>query len=192
MAKKKIRNGETVPLHPSDKIDDAVRQFLEKCWGRDPSKRPSTALVCETFSQFCSLPQMTSTSEGQSATGLPGKIELLVHSMIVHKESWKRQQFSVKFKYGNRDYTTSLTSEDNWDDHIWFAFRPSPPSLPSLSLAQGQRGELVGRKRQPATRSTGPRRIAPSDEDVLGKQVEGLRDRETLRKPRVTAQLPSS
>jgi hypothetical protein len=52
----KIQAGETLQ-RPSDKITGPLWEFLEKCWSRDPNKRPSIAQVCEAFSNPESPPQ---------------------------------------------------------------------------------------------------------------------------------------
>ena len=114
----KIRVGE-LPQKPLG-IDDTVWEFLQKCWSRDPTKRPSTAQVCDKFSQFCFLPKFT--LDGQSATELPGKVKLQVKSIKVSFDKSKQQQFYVKLKYRNRDHTTSLTKPlDTSGEHTWFA-----------------------------------------------------------------------
>jgi len=114
----KIRLGE-LPQKPPG-IDDTVWDFLRKCWSRDPTKRPSTAQVCEAFSELRSLPKFT--SDGQSTTDLPGKVKLKVQSIKVSFEKSKQHQFSVKLKYGNKDHTTSPTKPlDSSGEHTWFA-----------------------------------------------------------------------
>ena len=48
--------GREFPQRPSDKIPDTVWELLEKCWDWEPTNRPSTAQVCNAFSQFRSVP----------------------------------------------------------------------------------------------------------------------------------------
>ena len=46
-----------IPQRPFRGIDDSVWGFLEKCWSRDPAKRPSATEVFNALSQFyCPLP----------------------------------------------------------------------------------------------------------------------------------------
>ena len=104
-------------------------------------KRPSIAQVCDAFSKF---PKFISSPEGKSATELPGRVKLLFKSIKVSFDRSKQQPFSVKLKYGNREYMTSPTKFlDASSGHTWFVLCPFLPSLPSLSLKQEWSGELV-------------------------------------------------
>jgi len=139
---RKIQAGET-PQQPYDGIDDAVWDFLEKCWDSDPSKRPSTAQVSNAFSEFHSLPQVMPTSAIEE---LPGKLKLQVQSIKISLDKSKQQQFSIKFKYGTRGHTTALAKPVGGPgEHAWFAVRSLLPSPPSLSLTQERSGNLVHR-----------------------------------------------
>jgi len=130
----KIKAGER-PQRPSDGIADPVWEFLEKCWGGDPTKRPQTAKVRDAFSGFRTLPQATHPSDGRSLIeDLPGKLKLQVQGIRISLNKPKQQQFSVKFKYGDRDHTTAPTTAASGDDYSWSAFHPLLPSLPSLRL----------------------------------------------------------
>ena len=106
-------------------IDETVWEFLRECWNRDPEKRPSTAQVCDAFLRFSLLPKFTPAPKGQRATDLPGKLRVQVKSIKISLDGSKQQQFSVKFKYGNKDYTTSPAKcADGSSEHTWFALRP--------------------------------------------------------------------
>lgn len=122
----KIQAGE-LPQKPTDGIRDTVWGFLEKCWNRDPTKRPSIAEVYDAFLQFRSLPQVVPASAGRSGMEeLPGKLRLQVQSIKISLGKSKQHQLCVKFKYGNKNHTTSPTTKATHgsDEHTWFA--PSP------------------------------------------------------------------
>lgn len=104
-------------------IDDLVWGLLEKCWRITPQERPP---VVEVYRTLQSRPRAVHTPQRRSAIGeLPETLKLHVHG-IKFSEDWSsRQQFYVKFKYGNTDYTTSLTDLTNdWGEYTWFALRP--------------------------------------------------------------------
>ena len=145
----KIRVGE-LPHRPPE-IDDDVWEFLQKCWSRDPVKRPSTVEVYDAFSRFFPAPERRSMTElpgkaksgqpstempgkvklGQPSTELPGKVKLQVQSIKVLLDKSKQQQFSVKLKYGNKDHTTSpMKLSDTSGEHKWFALCLFLRSLP--------------------------------------------------------------
>jgi len=133
-ALERIQAGEK-PQRPSDGIADPVWKFLEKCWSMDPTKRPSTAEVCDAFLGFHSFPQVTHIPGARSPIEeLPGKLKLQVQAIKISLNKPKQQQFSVRFKYGNRDHTTTRTAPASGDEHSWFAFPPFPPPLSSLRL----------------------------------------------------------
>jgi len=114
----KLRVGE-FPQEPSG-IDDMVWEFLQRCWSRDPAKRPSTSQVCDAFSKFSLLPKFIPTPEGKPATELPGRVKLLFKSIKVPSDRSRQQPFSVKLKYGNKEYTTSPTKLlDTSGGHTW-------------------------------------------------------------------------
>jgi len=48
----KIVQAGEFPQRPSDGIPDQIWMFLETCWSRDPSNRPSTVQVYNTLSRF--------------------------------------------------------------------------------------------------------------------------------------------
>ena len=121
-----IRAGKT-PQRLPDGIGDPVRQFLEKCWSRNPRKRPPAAEVYRAFSDFRSI--------RSKVEELPGKLRLQVLSLKIAIIMSKRQQFFVKFRYGKMDHTTSLTTRvPAGDEYTWFPPRPPPPSLLPLTL----------------------------------------------------------
>ena len=138
----KIQAGET-PQQPSDEIYDAVWEFLEKCWNRNPSKRPPIAQISDAFSEFRSLPQVMPTPATEE---LPGKLKLHVQSVKIPLDKSKQHEFSVRFKYGNKGHTTALAKPmGGSDEHTWFGLRSLLPSPPSLSFTQEQSGNLVNR-----------------------------------------------
>ena len=142
MILEKILAGELPQRTPG--IDDTVWEFLQKCWSRDPAKRPSTAEAYDAFSQFRLLPKFTPTPEGLSVTELPERVKLQVRSIKVSFDKSKQQQFFVKLTYGNKDYTTSPTKAmDALRKHMWFVIRPFLLSLPSPSLTQECSRKLV-------------------------------------------------
>ena len=119
VALSKIRAGKT-PKRPSEGIPDPIWQFLEKCWSMDRRKRPSAAGFYNALSRFCSVP--------------PGKLKLEVQKIKISLIGAENQQFSVKFEYGYKSYTTSLTTTTaTRDEYTWFVFRSSLPSLLSLN-----------------------------------------------------------
>ena len=69
-----------------------------------------------------------------------------VQSLKISLISTKKQRFYVKFKYGDKEQTTSLTTgAAAGDEYTWFALCSSPTSLLSLSLGQEPSGNLVDR-----------------------------------------------
>jgi len=142
-ALEKIEDGE-LPQKPSG-INETVWEFLQKCWSGDPEKRPSAAQVCVAFSQFSLLPKFTpAPTEGQRATGLPGKLKVQVKSIKFFLDRSKQQQFSVKFKYGNKDYTTPPTKcVDGSNEYTWFALHSFILTPPPLNVAQEQSRKLA-------------------------------------------------
>ena len=143
----KIQAGE-MPQKPSEGIDSTVWEFLERCWSRDVTKRPSSNQVYESFLQFRSLPQVASALNGWSEMEeLPGKLKLQVQSIKISLNKSKQQQLCVKFKYGSRNYTTAPTTKavNGSDEHIWFALSLSLSSFPLLSLIQEQSRKLAYR-----------------------------------------------
>ena len=66
---------------------------------------------------------------------LPGILKLQIQSIQISLNKPKQRKFSVKFKYGNKDHTTSQsTKAADGDEHTWFVFRRFLPSLPPLSF----------------------------------------------------------
>jgi len=130
----KIQAGEK-PQRPSNGIADPVWEFLEKCWGVDPTTRPPTAEVLGAFSEFRSLPQAVHAPEGRSAIEeLPGKLKLQVQGIKISLNKPNQQRFYIRFRYGEKDHTTSPTNAVTDDEHIWFVCRP--PLLRQRSKSQ--------------------------------------------------------
>ena len=128
----KIQAGE-LPQRPSEGIDDGVWEFLESCWSRDPAKRPSSDRVYDSIAQFRSLPQAVIVADGRLGMDeLPGKLRLQVQSIKISLNRSRQQQLCVKFRYGNKNYTTAPTTKAAGasDEHIWSAFVPSSFSFP--------------------------------------------------------------
>jgi len=149
VALSKIQAGE-LPQQPSDGIGDTAWQFLEKCWNRNSTKRPSATEVYDAFLQFRCLPQVMSATEGRpGAEELPGKLRLQVQSIKIPLGKSRQQQLSIRFKYGNKNHTTSPTTKATGgsDEHTWFVLRPFIPSLPPLSLTQERSRKLVHRNK---------------------------------------------
>lgn len=115
-----------MPQRPPNKIADPTWEFLEGCWSRDRTKRPSITQVCDALLQSPSPPRFVHTPEGGAgAEELPGKLKLQVQSIQISLNKPKQRKFSVKFKYGNKDHTTSLsTKAAAGDEHTWFVFYP--------------------------------------------------------------------
>ena len=111
-----IRAGKT-PQRPSEGIPDQIWQFLEKCWSMDRRKRPSATQFYNALSRFCSV--------------RPGILKFEVQRIKFSSIGAKNQQFSVKFKYGNKSHTTSLASLTTrtaaGDEYTWFVFRHPYP-----------------------------------------------------------------
>jgi len=158
----KIQAGE-MPQRPSDGITDPVWEFLERCWSRDPTKRPPIAEVYGFFSQLRSNPQVTYPTEGRSAMEeLPGRLKVQAQSIKISLSRPKRQRFYLKYRYGNKDHTTSPTTKSvAGSEHTWFAFRRFLPSLPLLSLGQGRSRNLVDRNQQTPSWTDGLSGSAP-------------------------------
>lgn len=142
----KIQAGE-IPQRPSDGIPGMVWEFLEKCWSGNPAKRPSTTQVYETFSKLRSPLQALHIPEGRLAMEeLPGRLKLQAQGIKISLNKPKKRRFSVRFKYGNKDHTTSPTrSVVAGGEHTWFVFRSSPLLLPPLTLGQERPRNLVDR-----------------------------------------------
>ena len=174
----------------SFEIADTVWKFLEECWSRDHSKRPSAVQVYGTFSQFSSLPRVSSTSEGRSAAEeLPGKLKLQVQSIKISLNKTEQQHFSIKFEYWKEYHMTLPTTEvAAGDEHTWSEFRPFIPSLPLLSLEQEPPERMVDRNQQGASRTTCHCQSAPPDKNW---ERQGLRDREIFRKSATTTWFPT-
>ena len=118
-ARSNIRAGK-IPERPSEGIPDPIWQFLEKCWSMDRRKRPSATQFYNALSRFCSV--------------RPGILKFEVQKIKFPSTRTKKQQFSVKFEYGYKSYTTSLTTTTaTRDEYTWFVFRSSLPSLLSLN-----------------------------------------------------------
>jgi len=109
-----VQAGE-MPERPSGRIDDLVWGLLRRCWGRNPTERPSSFEVYNTLSSLSSPPQVrqspqeSHTPQGSSTEELPGKLKLNFQSIKVSPDQPK-QQFYVKLKYGNMDHATSSTN----------------------------------------------------------------------------------
>jgi len=124
------------PQRPSNGTIDPVWQFLEECWSEYPSERPSAADVYNTFSELHTITQ------------LPEELRLQVQSIKFSFTGAKKQQFYVKFKYGNKIHLTSLTTRAvAGNEYTWFAFCPSLPPLLSLNPRQGLSGSMCDRTR---------------------------------------------
>jgi len=133
VALSQIRAGK-MPERPSGGITDPVWQLLEECWSKDPRERPSTIQVYNTLSIF------------RAIKVLPEKLKLVVQSIGVPFTTPRPQQVSVKFKYGNKDHATSLTTWTSaGSEYIWSTFRPSLQSLLSLNLGQEPSGSMADR-----------------------------------------------
>ena len=132
----KIRAGKT-PERPSEGIPDQIWQLLEKCWSMDPRGRPTATEFYEALSRFRSF--------------RPGILKFEVQRINFPSTRTKKQQFSVKFEYGNEGHTTSLTTRTTrtttGSENTWFVSCLSLPSQLLLSLGQGLPGNLVGRNR---------------------------------------------
>lgn len=149
----KIQEGEMLQ-RPLNKITDPVWEFLEECWSRVPTNRPSTAQVCSAFSQFCSNPEVAPTLEGRPAMeelpaveerlDRPGKLKLRVHSIKISLNKPNQQSFSVEFKYGKEQHNTlQTTGVAAGDEHTWYGFHPFLLPRPSLSPKQEPCRSLV-------------------------------------------------
>ena len=187
-----IQAGE-IPRKPSEGIDGSVWKFLERCWSRDITERPSSHQIYDSFLQFRSLPQVMPVLDGRSGVeGLPGKLRLQIQSIKISLNKSKQQQLCIRFKYGNRNHTTAPTTKvvDGSDEHVWFAPSPFLSSFPFLSLAQEQSRKLAYRNQQTASWTIGLLRSNPPD--IYIQERQGLRDRELLSKSVTTAQLPTS
>ena len=113
---------EGVPVRPHGALDDLAWGLLEQCWTRTPEERPPIAEVYRTL-KFG--PKATHIPRSPSAIGeLPGMLLLHVHSINFSEDQPGQQQFYVKLRYGDREYTTSPTNYKNeWGGHTWFALR---------------------------------------------------------------------
>ena len=116
VALSKIRAGK-IPERPSEGIPDQIWQLLEKCWSMDPQERPSATQFYDALSRFRSFRS--------------GTLRFGVQRVKFSSTGAKNQQFSVKFKYGNKSHTTSLASLTTrtaaGDEYTWFVFRHRYP-----------------------------------------------------------------
>jgi len=86
----------------------------------NPRERPSAANLHDTLSGFRSV--------------RPGILKFEAQRIKISFTRANKRQFSVKFQYGNDSHTTSLTTKTAaGEEYTWFVFRPSLPSLLSLS-----------------------------------------------------------
>jgi len=119
---------------------------------------------------------------------LPGKLKLQAQSIKISLNKPRRQRFSVRFRYGNEDHTTSPTTKAlAGDEHTWFAFYPPPAPLLSLIRGQERSGNLVDRNQGSAPRAIGFLGGSPSEEGCI-QESEGLCNREFLREFQTTPQ----
>ena len=120
----KIQAGE-LPQRPSEGTDDGVWEFLESCWSRDPAKRPSSDQVYDSIAQFRTLPQAMFAADGRlGMEELPRKLRLRVQSIKISLKKSRQHQLYVKFKYGNKNYTTAPIAKvvGASDEHVWCVF----------------------------------------------------------------------
>jgi len=135
----KIQAGKTPP-RPSEGIPDPVWQLLEKCWSRNSQERPSATKIYNTFSKISSV--------RNAVEELPGKLKLQIQSIKLSLARLKGRQFSVRFQYGDKVHTTSLTTGITaGGEYTWYAPGSPPPLLLPLSLGQDPSGNLVDRNR---------------------------------------------
>jgi len=185
-----IQAGE-IPQKPSEGMDGTVWEFLEKCWSRDVTKRPSSHQVYDSIFRFRSLPQVIPSLNGRlEMEELPGKLRLQVQSIRISLNKSKQHQLCVKIKYGNRDYTTAPTMKaaGGSDEYVWFAFSlfPSPSTLSSPTQEQSR--SLAYRNQPTVPRTISLLRSDPPDIDT--QEIQGLRDRELLCESVTTVQIP--
>ena len=90
----------------------------------NPLERPSATQVYNTLSKFCFNPHLMDKE-------LPGRWHLGFQSIKIPFTRAKKQQFSVKLKYGDKDHTTRLTmmAEVSDEEYTWFVLQPSPPPI---------------------------------------------------------------
>ena len=96
-------------MRPPGVIDDHVWEFLEKCWSKPPLVRPQmdeVYLTLKSFPKTTHIPRMWS-----AIRELPRVLALHFQSIKLSEVHRSRQQFYVKSKYGDRDYTTSPTND---------------------------------------------------------------------------------
>jgi len=67
-----------------------------------------------------------------------GKLKLRIQSIKISLNKQKQRQFFVKFRYENKDHTTSPTKVVAGDEHTWSVFSPFPSLLPPFNFNQGQ------------------------------------------------------
>ena len=67
---------------------------------------------------------------------LPGKLRLHVQSIRIPLDKLRQKQLCVRFKYGDKNYTTAPTMKvaDGSNEHTWSVFSWFLPFLLSLSL----------------------------------------------------------
>ncbi|KAF9785469.1 kinase-like domain-containing protein [Thelephora terrestris] len=125
-----------MPARPPGAFDDLFWGLLAKCWRRRPRERPP---IDEVYRMVKSRPKVNRASlEPLAARELQTKYELHVHGIKFPNDRPPSQEFYVKFKYGDKDYTTPLTNlQDDRGEYIWHVLRPFQlPPLP-LSLRPG-------------------------------------------------------
>jgi len=96
---------------PFSTIPAPVWEFLTECWSAYRYLRPSVAQVCDALSRF------------RAIEALPTVLKLEVQSINIQFAEPKTRQFSVKFKYGDKNYMTPLTTKTMvGHEHTWFVF----------------------------------------------------------------------
>jgi len=114
------------PKRPSEGIYDPVWLFLRECWSMEGRKRPTAAKVYDSFSKF------------RATEELPEKLKLEVQSIDIpfigaEPGPW----YQVVVGYGGKGHAVGVISRRREDttrgtarnENIWFAFRPTKPSL---------------------------------------------------------------
>ena len=98
----------------------------------NPLERPSVTQVYNTLSKFRSI--------HPAIEELPERLRLQVQSVKCSFTRVKNPQFFVKFEYGDKDHTTSLTTRAAaGDGYTWFA---SSTPFPLVSVTKPRTGNI--------------------------------------------------
>ncbi|KAF9785451.1 kinase-like domain-containing protein [Thelephora terrestris] len=107
-----------MPVRPPGAFDDLFWGLLAKCWRRRPMERPH---MYEVYGTVKSRPKVKRAPWGRfEGPESRNEYELHIHGIKFRNGRPPSQEFYVKFKYGEKGYTTSLTIfQNDWGEYTW-------------------------------------------------------------------------